>query len=57
MAKYVDRDLKEQVLRAVRDGMKVSWAKAKFGVSDNVVCGWLRVQTDKKPGPCGPGLD
>ena len=46
MAKHVDNDLKRQVLEAVKNGMKVRDARAKFGVSDNAVYGWLRAQAD-----------
>lgn len=46
MAKHVDAALKQQVLEAIKNGMKVSEAKAKFGVSDNAIYGWLRHQAD-----------
>jgi transposase-like protein len=46
MAKHVAAALKQQVLEAIKNGMKVSEAKSKFGVSDNAIYGWLRAQAD-----------
>lgn len=46
MAKHVDAALKQQVLEAIKNGMKVSEAKAKFGISDNAIYGWLKKQVD-----------
>ncbi len=46
MAKHIDAVLKQQVLEAIKSGMRVSEAKAKFGISDNAIYGWLRAQSD-----------
>lgn len=46
MAKHIAVDLKQEVLEAIKNGMKVSEATAKYGVSDNAIYGWLRHQSD-----------
>ena len=46
MAKHIDPALKQQVLEAIKNGMKVSEATVQFGVSDNAVYGWLKAQSD-----------
>lgn len=46
MAKHIDPALKQQVLEAIKNGMKVSEATTQFGVSDNAVYSWLRHQSD-----------
>ncbi len=46
MAKHIDQTLKEEILRAIKDGMKISEASAKYHVSDNTLYAWLRDQAD-----------
>lgn len=46
MAKHIDAALKQQVLVAIKNGMKVSQARAQYGVSDNAIYGWLKMQAD-----------
>lgn len=46
MAKHIDAALRQQVLVELKNGMKVSEAKSKYGVSENAIYGWLRHQAD-----------
>lgn len=46
MAKHIDAALKQQVLEAIKNGLKVSEATAQFGVSDNTIYCWLKKQSD-----------
>ena len=46
MAKHIDPTLKEEILRAIKDGMKISEAVTKYGVSNNSLYNWLKVQAD-----------
>lgn len=46
MAKHTDPTLKEEILGAIKNGMKISEASAKYGVSDNTLYAWLKVQAD-----------
>ena len=46
MAKHLDPTLKQAVLTDIKNGMKVSEATIKHGVSDNTIYTWLRTQAD-----------
>jgi transposase-like protein len=46
MAKHFDPVAKQQILSDIKNGMKVSEASAKYGVSDNSLYAWLREQAD-----------
>lgn len=46
MAKHINPALKQQVLEAVKNGLKVSEAVTQFGVSDHTIYSWLRQQSD-----------
>jgi transposase-like protein len=46
MAKHIDRVLKEEILQAIKDGMKISEAVTKYGVSNNTLYSWLKAQAD-----------
>lgn len=46
MAKHIDLALKEEILRAIKDGMKISEAVTKYGVSNNTLYAWLKAQAD-----------
>lgn len=46
MAKHIDSALKQRVLSDIKNGMKVSEASAKHGVTDNTIYAWLKQQAD-----------
>jgi transposase-like protein len=46
MAKHTDPILKAEILQAIKDGMSIVDASAKYHVSDNTLYAWLRVQAD-----------
>jgi len=46
MAKHIDAALRQRVLEAIKNGMKVSEARDEFGVSDNAIYAWLKKQAD-----------
>lgn len=46
MAKHIDSVVKQQTLEAIKNGMKVSEASVKFGVTDNTIYTWMKVQAD-----------
>ena len=46
MAKHHGADVKEELLVAVKNGMSVAEAKAKYGVSTQTIYAWLRGQVD-----------
>lgn len=46
MAKHIDPALKNEILRAIKDGMNISDASSKYHVSDNTLYTWLRIQAD-----------
>lgn len=46
MAKHIDPTIKQAVLQDVKNGMKVSEASAKHGVTSNAIYLWLKAQAD-----------
>ena len=46
MGKHVEPSLKEQVLLDIKNGMKVTDATTKHGVSNPTIYGWLKAQAD-----------
>lgn len=46
MAQHIDAGRKEEILLAIKNGMKVAEASAKYVVSTKAIYAWLRVQTD-----------
>lgn len=46
MAKHIDSTLRTEILQAIKDGMKIADASAKYHVSDNTLYAWLKVQAD-----------
>lgn len=46
MAKPIDETIKEQVLLDIKNGMKVTEAAAKYGISDKSIYKWLGMQAD-----------
>jgi len=46
MGKHIDPSMKQQILSDIKNGMKVSEAAAKYGVSDYSIYTWLKAQAD-----------
>lgn len=46
MAKHINPALKQQVLEAVKNGLRVSEAVTQFSISDHTIYSWLRQQSD-----------
>lgn len=46
MAKHIDPTVKQAVLEDIKNGMKVSEASLKHGVTGNAIYLWLRAQAD-----------
>lgn len=46
MAKHIDPTVKQTALEDIKNGMKVSEASLKHGVTTNAIYLWLRAQAD-----------
>jgi len=46
MAKHISAAVKDAVLADIKNGMKVSEASVKHGVTDNTIYSWLKSQAD-----------
>jgi transposase-like protein len=46
MAKHIDQAVKQAVLEDIKNGVKVSEASVKHGVTCNAIYLWLRAQAD-----------
>jgi transposase-like protein len=46
MAKHIDAAVKQAALTDIKNGMKVSEASVKHGVTDNSIYAWLKAQAD-----------
>jgi transposase len=46
MAQHIDAARKEEVLVAIKNGMKVTEASEKYSVSTKAIYAWLKFQTD-----------
>lgn len=46
MAKHIDPTVKQAALEDIKNGMKVSEASFKHGVTNNAIYLWLRAQAD-----------
>jgi transposase-like protein len=46
MAKHVDAAVRQAVLEDIKNGMKVSEASVKHGVTSNAIYLWLKAQAD-----------
>lgn len=46
MGKYVSEETKQAVLEDIKNGMKVSEARSKYGVVDKSIYRWMRMQAD-----------
>lgn len=46
MAKHIDPTVKQTALEDIKNGMKVSEASIKHGVTSNAIYLWLRAQAD-----------
>ena len=46
MVKHIDLSVKQAALADIKNGMKVSEASAKHGVTDNTIYAWLKAQAD-----------
>lgn len=46
MAKHIDATVKQAVLEDIKNGVKVSEASVKHGVTSNAIYLWLKAQAD-----------
>jgi transposase-like protein len=46
MAKHVDSVLKDQILKEMKEGAKVSELSSRHGVSPNAIYGWTKAEAD-----------
>ncbi len=46
MAKHIDPTIKQAALQDVKNGVKVSEAAAKYGMTSNAIYLWLKAQSD-----------
>lgn len=46
MAKHIDQAVKQSVLADIKNGVKVSEASMKHGVTDVTIYAWLKAQAD-----------
>ena len=46
MGKHIDHSAKQQTLADIKNGLKVSEASAKHGVTETTIYAWLRQQAD-----------
>lgn len=46
MVKHIDATVKQAILADIKNGLKVSKASVKHGVTDNTIYVWLKQQAD-----------
>lgn len=46
MGKHVDASVKQTILEAIKNGMKVSEAAATYSTTDQTIYAWLKAQAD-----------
>lgn len=46
MANRINSAVKQELLTAIKNGLKVSEASVKYGITDNTIYSWLKQQTD-----------
>lgn len=46
MGKHIETSLKQMILADIKNGMKISEASMKYGVTDNTIYAWLKAPAD-----------